>query len=146
MKAWDITRATIKAIRSGQYRFLRINYANGDMVGHTGQLDAAIRAVETMDECLAELLAVVQEQQGCLLVTADHGNCDEMIVRDKKTGVLTDRPSTRHSLAPVPLYLMGTPGSWSLREGGGLANLAATVTELLGYQAPVGYEPSLLIR
>ena len=151
MKAAEVTDAALAAIASGRHRLCRLNYANGDMVGHTGDLRAAILAVEAVDLCLARLANAVAAAHGVLLVTADHGNADEMLQCDKKTGGLLRGKdgrtvvSTSHSLNPVPLYVTGAPVGWRLRGGGGLSNLAATTLELMGYAAPSEYDPSLLI-
>jgi 2,3-bisphosphoglycerate-independent phosphoglycerate mutase len=146
MKAAEITDAALDAIKSGRYRSLRVNYANGDMVGHTGDLDATIVAVEAVDLCLARLWDAVKQANGALIVTADHGNADEMRKRDKKTGEPTSRVSTAHSLAPVPVMVWGAPTGTHLQSGGTLANIAATAFELMGFEAPEGYQPSLLVR
>ncbi|MGI9319315.1 MAG: 2,3-bisphosphoglycerate-independent phosphoglycerate mutase, partial [bacterium] len=144
MKAREITDATIELLQSEKYRFGRINYANGDMVGHTGDVDATVRAVESVDQCLGELLNVVKEKQGILIFTADHGNADEMFVI--KDGEQVSR--TSHSLNQVPFVIFDSNNDEAYRlnevEGAGLANVAATVFNLLGYRAPSGYEPSLL--
>jgi 2,3-bisphosphoglycerate-independent phosphoglycerate mutase len=144
MKAREITAETIDLLRSGAYRFGRLNFANGDMVGHTGKLDAAIEAMEVVDECLARLIEVIDELDGVLIYTADHGNAD--IMYTEKDGVRS--PKTSHTLSPVPFvihdpnydgeYRMAPPAA------PGLANVAATVFNLLGYDAPNDYEPSLL--
>ena len=144
MKAKEITTATLDLLNSGEYRFGRINFANGDMVGHTGDMDATIRAVETVDRCLGELLEATQKLGGTLIFTADHGNADEMFV--EKGGDRVSR--TSHSLNPVPFVIVDTKddGAFSLREveNPGLANVAATVFNLLGYHAPSSYAPSLI--
>lgn len=111
MKAAEITDAMIAAIRSGQYRFLRCNYANGDMVGHTGNFRAATMAVEAVDLALGRLLKAVAAAGGVALITADHGNADEMYEMDKKTGQPAQhkdgsfKAKTAHTLNPVPLIL-----------------------------------------
>ena len=154
MKAAEITDRLIAELLTGKHRHARVNYANGDMVGHTGHREAAIVAVQAVDLCLARLLPVIRKLEGALLITADHGNADEMVERDKKTGALsrnTDgsfKAKTSHTLNPVPLYLYA-PSAPTLtldRElpRAGLANIAATVLGLLGYAAPDGYERSLL--
>ncbi|MBN1533883.1 MAG: 2,3-bisphosphoglycerate-independent phosphoglycerate mutase [Spirochaetes bacterium] len=154
MKAAEITDAVIAAIGSGNYDFIRLNLANGDMVGHTGILHSAIIAAETVDLCVGRILEAVKAAGGIALVTADHGNLDEMfelndkkeIKRDKKTG----QPSakTSHTLNPVPLILYDPafPGRYRLAKRGdaGLANVAATILTLLGYRAPEEYLPSLI--
>ena len=155
MKAAEITDATIEALRSGKHRFLRINYANGDMVGHTGVREAAILAVESVDLSLGRLLAAVESLRGVALVTADHGNADEMYERTKDGVIDIDgatgrpKPKTSHSLNPVSFTVAdyATPAAGLLRDDlprAGLANVAATVLQILGYQAPEAYEPSLL--
>lgn len=144
MKAREITNETIRLLRNGAYRFGRINFANGDMVGHTGDIDATIQAIETVDKCLGELVTAVAEQHGILILTADHGNADEMFVM--KDGDQVSR--TSHSLNQVPFVIVdtGDDDSYKLREldDAGLANVAATVFNLMGYRAPMGYEPSLI--
>lgn len=145
MKAAEITDATIAAItRPKPPRFLRLNYANGDMVGHTGDLGATIVAVETMDLALGRLLGAVEKSGGVALVTADHGNADQMYRVDPKTGEYLDSPLTSHTLNAVPLYLFDPSGARSVVQSGGLANVAATGFNLLGFEAPEGYASSLL--
>jgi 2,3-bisphosphoglycerate-independent phosphoglycerate mutase len=155
MKAAEITDATVEALRSGRHRFLRINYPNGDMVGHTGSLEAAILAVQAVDLSLGRLLSAVEAAEGIAIVTADHGNADEMYERDRSGAFLRDsetgrlRPKTSHSLNPVPFWIVGPrqPASRNLRADlpqAGLANVAATVLALLGFEAPEDYLPSLL--
>ena len=153
MKAEEITEATISAIASGEYRFLRINYANGDMVGHTGHLDATIAAMGVVDLMLSRLLAAVRKAKGVALVTADHGNAEEMYIWDSKAGVFktkadgSPQAKTSHTLNPVPFYLTGTnhPLRTDLPDAG-IANLSATCMELLGFVPPDDFEPSLLAR
>ncbi len=147
MKASEITQAAIQAIQGGA-RFLRMNYANGDMVGHTGHLEATIRAVEAVDQNLAQLMKATQKANGVLIVTADHGNADEMLLRDKAGAFVPDETEgwqacTSHSCNPVPLYIMGAPKGIQLSNGGGLANVASTALACLGFAAPEGYEESL---
>ena len=144
MKAAEITDATIELIRSGQYRFGRINFANGDMVGHSGDIEATVRAVEAVDECIGRLLEAVSECKGTVIVTADHGNADEMFV--EKDGKRVVR--TAHSLNPVPFAIIDPDDDRAFDMAGvdnpGLANVAATVFNLLGYRAPEDYLPSLI--
>lgn len=142
MKAAEVTDATIAALtRPDAPRMLRINYANGDMVGHTGKLEATIQSVEAVDLCLGRILPVLERLGGAALVTADHGNADQMFQVDKKSGAYKDTPLTSHTLNRVPLYLHGVDAT--LAEGG-LANLAATALELLGFAAPDDYARSLI--
>ena len=154
MKSAEITDALIKELKTGQYQFARVNYANGDMVGHTGIYQAAIIAVECVDLALSRLLPVVDELGGVVLITADHGNADEMFELDKKTGEPkmgdAGRPKakTSHTLRPVPfiLYDNQTNGALDLIHGNdyGLSNVAATITNLLGYEPPEIWDPSTL--
>ncbi len=155
MKAAEITDAVCRELASGAHRFARVNYANGDMVGHTGSLDAAVLAVEAVDLSLTRLCAALRALEGVALITADHGNADEMFEHDKKGAIQIDpltgapRARTSHSLNPVPfiVYDPTHPGRHTLRTdlpSAGLANIAATALRLLGYHPPEGYEPSLL--
>jgi len=153
MKAAEITDAFLDELATGRYRHMRLNYANGDMVGHTGALQATIQAVEAVDLCLGRLMKATQKAQGILLVTADHGNADEMFELDKKGNFSLDkkgktRAKTAHTLNQVP-FLVYDPmfaGEYSLGEvpNAGLSNVAATVLSLMGYTPPEGYDPSLL--
>ena len=117
------------AIRSGDYALLVVNYANPDMVGHTGILAAAIAAVEAVDAGLGEVLAAVEDTGGAIVVTADHGNCEVMV--DPETG----GPHTAHTLNPVPVVLCGGPAGARLRDGR-LADLAPTLLQLMGLAQP----------
>ncbi|MBN8609452.1 MAG: 2,3-bisphosphoglycerate-independent phosphoglycerate mutase [Deltaproteobacteria bacterium] len=154
MKAAEITDRVIDELRTGRHRVARINYANGDMVGHTGVLHSAVMAVEAVDLQLSRLLPVIAELRGAAIITADHGNADEMIERDKKKGTLqknadgTYKAKTSHTLSPVPCFLYApTREDLALNdaiEKPGLANVAATVLELLGLVPPADYAPSLL--
>ena len=154
MKAAEITDRLIEELCAGRFRHARLNYANGDMVGHTGHLVASVIAVEAVDLQLGRLLRVIARLGGALIVTADHGNCDDMFERGKGGDVLLDeegrpKPKTSHTLNRVPFYVYA-PGA-DLRLAAavaepGLANLAATVLQLLGFEAPADYAPSLLAR
>ncbi len=150
MKAAQITDAIINALRRpSPPGLLRVNYANGDMVGHTGSLDSTVLAVETVDLCLARVLPALAAAGGTALVTADHGNADQMFQIAKKTGSYTDAPLTAHTLNPVPLYLFDPRAGRRLRhdvQGAGLANVAATALELMGWEPPDDYAGSLLAR
>jgi 2,3-bisphosphoglycerate-independent phosphoglycerate mutase len=147
MKCAEVTDALLKALREDQpgYDFVRLNYANGDMVGHTGALRSAILAVEAVDLCLERLVRATRELRGVLLVTADHGNADQMFDGEGEAR----KVRTSHSLNPVPLAIYdpresaGGP-ALKLPERPGLSNLAATSLELLGFSAPDDYDPSLL--
>lgn len=137
MKSAEITDEVIKALESNKYDFIRINFPNGDMVGHTGDMLATIMSIEAVDLALGRLLPAVDKANATLIVLADHGNADEMI--DAK-----GNPKTSHSLNPVPFIVYGR--EVELKEDGeyGLANVAATVTDLLGVQANPVWEPSLI--
>jgi 2,3-bisphosphoglycerate-independent phosphoglycerate mutase len=156
MKAAEITDRLTTELRTGKHQFARVNYANGDMVGHTGSFDATVVAVETVDLQLARLLKVIDELQGILVVTADHGNADEMFQRDKTGRVLRDKATgqpvvkTSHTLNAVPFLIHD-----SMRKdryeidpakaaGAGIAHVTATCFELLGFVPPEDVEPSLL--
>jgi len=145
MKALEITDKTVELLKSGKYRFGRLNFANGDMVGHTGVIPAVVTAVETVDTCVGRLLEVVKALGGVAVITADHGNSDEMFTVNKK-GVREVR--TAHSLNPVPFWIVdyGYQGEYEMAgiEKPGLTNVAATLLNLLGYEKPEDYDPSLI--
>ena len=145
MKAAEITDALLEQLASGRWRHLRLNYANADMVGHTGHRDASVIAVETVDLQLGRLLPVIEQLEGALIVTADHCNADCMFNIDPKTG----KPSvqTSHTLNAVPFHVFAPGHSLRMRsspKGAGLANVAATLLQLLGYAAPEDYHASVL--
>jgi 2,3-bisphosphoglycerate-independent phosphoglycerate mutase len=129
MSAPGITEALCSAIQNGDHDFILCNYANADMVGHTGVLPAVIRAVETVDTCLARVLASADQAGASVLITADHGNCEMMV--DPSTGGV----HTAHTTNPVPLVAVGT-NAQSLRAGGSLRDVAPTVLGLLGIEPP----------
>jgi 2,3-bisphosphoglycerate-independent phosphoglycerate mutase len=145
MKAAEITDGTIELMESGKFRFGRINYANGDMVGHTGHFEAAVIAVESVDHCLERLLMSVERLKGIALITADHGNADEMFtVTDGKRSV-----KTAHTLNPVPFIIVDPAykGEYRLRkdlERPGISHITATALNLLGWLAPEDYDQSLI--
>jgi 2,3-bisphosphoglycerate-independent phosphoglycerate mutase len=152
MKAAEITDRMIKELKTGKYRFARVNYANGDMVGHTGNFQAARVAVESVDLSLRRLLPVIDELGGVAIITADHGNADEMFELDKngkpsmnKNGSI--KAKTSHTLNKVPFIIYDNVKSnaYKLKEGEfGLANIAATAVNLLGYEAPDIWEESII--
>jgi 2,3-bisphosphoglycerate-independent phosphoglycerate mutase len=153
MKAAEITDRLILELQSGQYRHARVNYANGDMVGHTGHHGAAIQAVEAVDLQIARLLPVIEALGGALIVTADHGNADCMMEIDKKTDApIVDsrgriKPKTSHTLNPVPLHVYAPSVEVKLHTGNtkaGLANLASTILQLMGLESPDDYEDGLI--
>ena len=129
MRAPEITDALCAAIRAGKYDFILCNYANGDMVGHSGKLDAAIKTAETLDPCLGRLTASLDESAAQALITADHGNCEEMIAADGS-------PHTAHSLSPVPLVYYGPAQVRFNDEPGGLSALAPAILQLMGIPQP----------
>jgi 2,3-bisphosphoglycerate-independent phosphoglycerate mutase len=138
MSAIPVADATIDAVESGKYAFIVVNFANPDMVGHTGSIPATITAVETVDAQLGRVLAAVQRAGGAAIVIADHGNAEEMI--DKATG----GPMTAHTTNPVPCVLVGSTGA-HLRDGAVLSAIAPTVLDLLGLPIPPDMTtPSLL--
>ena len=145
MKAQEITDATIALLRSGEYRYGRINFANGDMVGHTGNLNAAIAAMETVDHCVQQLIDVIQELDGVLIYTSDHGNADQMFT-ESDTGERI--PMTSHTLAPVPFVIHDPQNreTYDLvpSDDAGLSHIASTILNLLGFEAPSDYNPSLI--
>ena len=130
MSAAQVTQNLVAAIKSGTYDLIVVNYANPDMVGHTGDLAAAIAACEAVDAGLGDVLAALEAAGGAMLLTADHGNCDMMT--DPKTG----GPHTAHTLSPVPLVLIGGPDGAGLDAGGVLGDLAPTLLALMGLDAP----------
>jgi len=155
MKCAEITDAVIRAIQENRHPFIRLNFPNGDMVGHTGVYAATQIGVECVDLCLGRILEAVREAKGILLVSADHGNADDMYEHDKKTGAVSkDKASgrikvkTSHSLNPVPVYVFdaGQPKRWNLnpKPGLGISSLAATCLTLLGYEPPADYDPSVV--
>jgi len=144
MKAIEIKEETIELLKSGKYRFGRINFPNGDMVGHTGTFEAAVEAVETVDKCVGELLDFIKSIDGIAIVTADHGNADEMFTIQKGMKV----PKTAHTLNPVPfiIYDPNYSGEYIMAdvENAGLANIASTVLNLLGFEKVEDYNDSLI--
>lgn len=130
MKAYEITDKLIEAIKSDKYDFLRINYPNGDMVGHTGNYDAAVKSMETVDECIGKLMKVIDETNSTLVIVADHGNCEEMY----ETNNNLKSAKTSHTINPVPFILYGKKAlEFRIKDGDfGLANLASTICDLLG--------------
>jgi 2,3-bisphosphoglycerate-independent phosphoglycerate mutase len=158
MKCAEITDRVLAAIPSGKYDFIRLNYPNGDMVGHTGVYQAVVCSMEGMDLQLGRLAKAVADAGGVMLITADHGNSDDMFEHNKKTGEViykedgSPKAKTSHSLNPVPCiiydpeykgeYRTGTEDC--LREGLGISSIAATCIHLLGYLPPEDYDPSVL--
>ncbi len=129
MSAFEVTDKLVAAIRSGKYDAIICNYANGDMVGHTGDFDAAVKAVEAVDKCLARIVEAIEDCDGELLITADHGNVEQM--RDPETG----QPLTSHTNGPVPLIYVGNSGM-EFTSQGSLCDLSPTLLALLGIPVP----------
>ena len=154
MKSAEIADAMIAALQSGQFKTLRCNFANGDMVGHTGNFRAATMAVEAVDLALGRILPVIDAMGGVALITADHGNADEMYELNKKTGQPAQnedgsfKAKTAHTLNPVPLILYDnvSGGKLGLRQSptAGLSNIAATTANLLGLEKHAKWDESLL--
>ena len=130
MSAYEVTDKVVEALENDKYDAVILNFANTDMVGHTGSLEAAIKAVEAVDECVGRIVKVIEEKKGNLLITADHGNAEQMI--DYKTG----EPHTAHTTNPVPIILITDNPNYKLKENGKLADLAPTMLELMGLEKP----------
>jgi len=155
MKGGEITDVLLDSISQNKHDFIRVNYPHGDMVGHTGDLLAVEMSVETVDLCLARLKKAIDAQGGLMIVTADHGNADEMYEVDKKTGqpkVGKDglpKMKTSHTLNPVPCYIYDAGGTANLRlvetaEPLGISSLAATVIKCLGFEPPADYDQAIV--
>ena len=156
MKCAEITDKLIECLESGKYRYLRVNFPNGDMVGHTGSLAATRCSMEALDLQLARILAVVDKLGGVALITADHGNADEMYEMDKKTGAPKAnkdgslKAKTSHTLNPVPCIIYDNTdakNSYTVKADNGsfgLSNVAATMVNLLGYEAPEMWDASII--
>jgi 2,3-bisphosphoglycerate-independent phosphoglycerate mutase len=154
MKAREVCDEVIKDLETTGHRFIRVNFANGDMVGHTGSLEAAVKAMEVVDECIGRIEAAVTETGATMIVTADHGNLEMMWDVDRKTGKVKTNSDgkpvvkTSHTLSPVPFCIVGADaGSFEVNtaiDSPGLANIASTILNLLGFQPPDGYFPSLI--
>ena len=130
MSAYEVTDEVVKRIEADKYDVIILNFANCDMVGHTGVIPAAVKAVEAVDTCVGRVLDALLAHGGCALVTADHGNADQMLEADGKS------PFTAHTTNPVPLALVGRDDVKALAEGGVLADLAPTMLDLLGLEQP----------
>ena len=155
MKPAEVTDAVLAELDANSYDFVRMNYANGDMVGHTGDLDATIIAVEAVNLALGRLLHKVREMGGVAIVTADHGNADEMYqYNKKKADFVRDAdgepvPLTSHTLNRVPCWMYDPTHALSLTLDEALpvrrlSNIAATAIQIMGYEPPADYDPSLL--
>lgn len=137
MSAYEVTDKLVPAIKSGKYDMIILNFANCDMVGHTGVFDAAVKAVEAVDECVGRVVTAIQEMGGVALITADHGNADKMVDADGE-------PFTAHTTNPVPFCVVGY--DCELREGGRLADIAPTMLQILGLEQPAEMDGVSLIK
>jgi 2,3-bisphosphoglycerate-independent phosphoglycerate mutase len=144
MKAEEVANKAIELLRSGNYRFGRVNFANIDMAGHTGDIEATIASVEFVDECVGNLISAVKELDGIAVITSDHGNADEMIIEEKGKKV----NKTAHSRNPVPFAIFDPNYNkeyvLSENRNAGLANIASTILNLMGYKKLPHYESSLI--
>lgn len=129
MSAIEVKDKVVEAIKSGKYDLIILNFANSDMVGHTGVIPAAVQAVETVDTCVGEVVEAIREMQGECLITADHGNSEKMVDD-------TGEPFTAHTTNPVPLIYVGD-NDYTFREGGALCDLAPTLLEMMNMEKPV---------
>jgi 2,3-bisphosphoglycerate-independent phosphoglycerate mutase len=152
MKSAETADAVIEAVTSGEYAFIRANFAGGDMVGHSGDIEASVVAVESIDLGLTRVLAAISAAAGTLIVTADHGNCEELRERTADGAVRTNAagaaiPKKSHTLSPVPFAVIDFQHR-SLRVSEtpdpGLANIGALLLELLGLECPGSYEPPVV--
>ena len=130
MSAYEVCDGLVDAIKSKEYDVIIINFANPDMVGHTGIQEAAIKAVEAVDECVGKAVAALKEVDGQMFICADHGNAEQLI--DYETG----EPYTAHTTNPVPFILVNYNDAYTLREGGCLGDIAPTLIEMMGMQKP----------
>lgn len=130
MSAYEVCDNLVKAIKSDKYDVIIINFANPDMVGHTGIENAAIKAVEAVDECVGKAVAALKEVDGAMFICADHGNAEQLVDYN------TNEPFTAHTTNPVPFILVNADPAYKLREGGCLADIAPTLLELMGMEQP----------
>jgi 2,3-bisphosphoglycerate-independent phosphoglycerate mutase len=140
MSAYEVTDKLVQAIASGRFDFIVVNFANTDMVGHTGRLDAAVKAVEAVDRCLGRVIDAIDRAGGALLITADHGNAEMM--RDPETG----EPHTAHTLNRVPVVLVGGDAGGAQLQDGKLADIAPTLLQIMGLPQPSEMTGRSLIR
>ena len=141
MSAPQVCEKLLDAIRSEKYDVIVINFANPDMVGHTGVISAAIKAIETVDECVGKAVQAVKDVDGVLFICADHGNAEQMI--DYTTG----QPHTAHTTNPVPFILVNYDPAYTLKEGGCLADIVPTLINVMGMEQPTEMTgKSLLIK
>ena len=139
MSAFEVTEKLVEAINSGRFDTIICNYANCDQVGHTGNFDASVKAVETVDSCLKQVIEAAEKQDGEVLITADHGNVEEMFDE------ASNQPHTQHTTLPVPLVYAGSR-QLSLDAGGSLADIAPTILDMMGLDKPAEMSGRSLIR
>ncbi len=154
MKCAEIADRVIKEVEDGKWQFIKMNFPNGDMVGHTGVYEAVVCSMEALDLQIGRIKAAVEKAGGVLLITADHGNADDMYEHDKKSGEVkrypdgSPRPKTSHSLNPVPCILFdpcyGGEYDKTLVSGLGISSIAATCMTLLGFVPPADYDKSII--
>ncbi len=143
MKAAEVTDKLVEAIESGKYDFLRVNFPNGDMVGHTGSYAATLIGVQSVDMCLGRILEASDKADAVVLITADHGNADEMYEKAKEGQA--PKPKTAHTLNPVPFIVYDKKSEHKIKEGSfGLANVAATAVQIMGIEKPEAWEESII--
>ena len=141
MSAYEVCDKLVDAIKSDKYDVIIINFANPDMVGHTGVEEAAVKAVEAVDECVGKAVEALKEVDGTMFICADHGNAEQLV--DYETG----EPFTAHTTNPVPFILVNYDEAYTLREGGCLADIIPTLIEIMGLTKPVEMTgESLLIK
>ena len=141
MSAYEVCDKLVDAITGGKYDVIIVNFANPDMVGHTGIIEAAVKAVEAVDECVGRAVEVIKKVDGQMFICADHGNCEQLI--DEKTG----EPFTAHTTNPVPFLLVNYDPAYTLRDGGCLADIVPTMIEMMGMEQPKEMTgKSLLVR
>ena len=141
MSAYEVCDKLVDAIKSGEYDVIIINFANPDMVGHTGVEAAAIKAVEAVDECVGKAVEALKEVDGVMFICADHGNAEQLIDYE------TNAPFTAHTTNPVPFILVNADPAYKLREGGCLADIVPTLIELMGMEQPAEMTgKSLLVK
>ena len=138
MSAPEVTEAVVERIKSGKYDNIILNFANCDMVGHTGVFEAAVKAVETVDTCVGKVLDAISEMGGIALITADHGNADKMLADDGKS------PFTAHTTNVVPFIVVGY--DCKLRETGALCDIAPTMLQIMGIPQPAEMTGKSLIE
>ena len=130
MSVYEVSQKVVDAVTSGKYDVIITNFANPDMVGHTGVQEAAIKAIEAVDECVGKVVAAVKDVDGQMFICADHGNAEQLI--DAETG----EPFTAHTTNPVPFLLVNYEKGYGLREGGRLADIVPTLIEMMGMEQP----------